>query len=299
MMGTANNHAMDWGHAGALATIRKLNAAGIRNTGVGKDLSEARKPVYHNATGGRTALVACASTYPAGALASRGNDSSPGRPGLSPVRFRTTGTAPNTTTSVDPRDLREIVDSVKEAKQNADFVVVSCHTHEGGAGNRLNPPEFLRELARACVDAGTDVFLGHGPHVLRGVELYNRRPIFYSLGAFIFRARETRHQPEEAYQNCQIESRNPLDYFARVSRGWDADTEFWESVIPQIEFQQGKVTGVTLTPTVIQHDAPVSWGMPALADAQRSESILARVKRLSEAFGTTLNIDGSIGRLAL
>lgn len=43
----------------------------------------------------------------------------------------------------------------------------------------------LRRFARAVIDAGADAVVGHGPHVLRGIEFYNGRPIAYSLGNFV------------------------------------------------------------------------------------------------------------------
>ena len=48
------------------------------------------------------------------------------------------------------------------------------------------PADFIPIFARAVIDAGADVFVGHGPHVLRGIEIYKGKPIFYSLSNFIF-----------------------------------------------------------------------------------------------------------------
>ena len=42
------------------------------------------------------------------------------------------------------------------------------------------------EAAHWAIDQGADLFAGHGPHFLRGIEIYKNRPIFYSLGNFIF-----------------------------------------------------------------------------------------------------------------
>ena len=294
MVGTANNHAMDWGPDGLLATTRKLTAAGIQHSGSGADLSQARKPAYYDGPGGRTALIACTSTYWPGALASHGNADIPGRPGVNPVRFRTDGNI----TVVDPRDLAEICAAVTDARAAADIVLVSCHTHED-SGDRLIPPAFLTQLAHACVDAGTHGFFSHGPHVLRGIEMYRNAPIFYSLGAFIFRARNTQPLPEELYENCGMTGRDPLEFFAKTSRGWDEDAQFWQSVIARLEVDQGRVTAVNLIPTAIQHDAAQTYGLPELAEGVRGQEILARMQKLSASFGTVLDIDGGVGKVRL
>ena len=60
---------------------------------------------------------------------------------------------------------------VKNAAGLADYTIVTIHAHEGGK-DRFLPADFLVTFARAMVDAGADLFVGHGPHVLRGIELY-------------------------------------------------------------------------------------------------------------------------------
>lgn len=85
-----------------------------------------------------------------------------------------------------------IVDSVRSL---VDVLVVTFHGGREGAAAVRTPagPEFLgkeprgnlRRWARAVLDAGADAVVGHGPHVLRGVEFYRGKPIFYSLGNFL------------------------------------------------------------------------------------------------------------------
>ncbi|HEX7784441.1 MAG TPA: CapA family protein [Sphingobium sp.] len=298
MLGTANNHAWDWGPDGIMATIRKLTAAGLRPTGTGKDLAAARNPSFCTVKGVRVALIACASTFWTGTLASSSSAQIPGRPGVNPLRFRMIGEGDGAQSSVDPADLKDLTAVVRSARAEADIVLISCHTHES-EGDRTNPPAFLRQFARACIDAGASAFFSHGPHVLRGIDLYRGVPIFYSLGAFIFRAREMRAQPEEAYDVCGIAERTPEAYFKHISKGWDEDSEFWESVIAQVEIRAGGVVGVTLTPTIIQHAGAENWGMPALADETRGRAILARLQRLSDSFGTKIMVSGTTGQLQL
>ena len=95
------------------------------------------------------------------------------------------GPKPGTRTEPNKQDVEEIARVVKSASALADIVIVSLHCHESGA-NRSVPADFIPIFAKAVIDAGADVFVGHGPHVLRGIEIYKGKPIFYSLSNFIF-----------------------------------------------------------------------------------------------------------------
>jgi poly-gamma-glutamate capsule biosynthesis protein CapA/YwtB (metallophosphatase superfamily) len=338
MMSLANNHSLDYGPAGMLATLKKVAAAGIAHAGTGRNLEDARAPAYYDSPAGRVALVACASTIRLGSYASSGNGEIPGRPGVSPLRVRTTyrvegaqiealrkiqgdlfpggrrslveparseglnfldnqfvaGSPPDVMTSPDPRDLAEIVASVRRARRNADCVLVSIHAHEGHR-NREDPATFLREFAHACVDAGASAFVGHGPHVLRGIEIYKGRPIFYSLGNFIFAAEGMRQIPKEIFETCGISGNDPSDFFDKAMHGF-ADAAYWESVVAQVGFERGELREIKLYPTVLQQELPrAERGMPVRANAAQSRTILGRLVKLSEPFGTKLEQAGDVG----
>src|SRR5215211_6973511 len=81
-------------------------------------------------------------------------------------------------------DVAEVAAVVRNAAALSDYVIISIHAHEGGGGTA--PAEFVTNFAHAMIDAGAAVFVGHGPHYLRGIEVYRGKPIFYSLGDFIF-----------------------------------------------------------------------------------------------------------------
>jgi len=59
----------------------------------------------------------------------------------------------------------------------ADLVLVTHNGHESDGSDRYKPAKFIETYARACIDAGADAFLGHGPHLLRGIEIYKGKPI--------------------------------------------------------------------------------------------------------------------------
>lgn len=89
MVSRANNHAMDYGGEGLLASSRILDQAGLVHAGVGAHLAQARAPAYLDTPHGRVALISCASTFPPHAVAGAQRADSMGRAGLSPLRFQT------------------------------------------------------------------------------------------------------------------------------------------------------------------------------------------------------------------
>ncbi len=79
-------------------------------------------------------------------------------------------------------DLEALRHDVRAAKVQADFVALSIHW-----GIHFVPSEiadYQRDVAHAAIDDGADAILGHHPHILKGIEVYKGRPIFYSLGNF-------------------------------------------------------------------------------------------------------------------
>ncbi len=77
-------------------------------------------------------------------------------------------------TKANKKDLDELVAEVRNARQQADWVMVSIHAHESATpAERGKPAQFTVEFAHAMIDAGADMMVAHGPHVLRGIEVYN------------------------------------------------------------------------------------------------------------------------------
>ncbi|GIS80846.1 MAG: hypothetical protein CM1200mP14_24120 [Gammaproteobacteria bacterium] len=89
-------------------------------------------------------------------------------------------------------DLGEILYGIRAAKIDSDFVIATIHAHNPGNWSD-EAPGFLEELARSAIDSGADQFVGHGPHQLRGIEIYQGKPIFYSLGNFFFQVELQSH----------------------------------------------------------------------------------------------------------
>ena len=90
----------------------------------------------------------------------------------------------------------------------AAWVVVSLHAHEQGATKEA-PAGFIGVFARRMIDEGADVVVGHGPHLLRGMEIYRGKPIFYSLGNFVGQNELTYKLPSDSYETFRVDPATP------------------------------------------------------------------------------------------
>ncbi|MCR4300276.1 MAG: CapA family protein [Sulfuricaulis sp.] len=155
----ANNHTLDYGPEGLVDTRAALDKAGIGYVGAGRNLAEARQPLYMVADGVTVAFLAYSLTFPQEFWA--GSDRS--------------GTAFG--------HERHVRADVAAARAQADIVMVSFHWGQEG---KTELRDYQVELARVAIDSGASAVLGHHPHILQGVERYNHGVILYSLGNFAF-----------------------------------------------------------------------------------------------------------------
>lgn len=202
------------------------------------------------------------------------------------------------------RDLEDNLKWIRDARRMADWVLVSFHCHENG-GTRDDPPEFLKAVARACIEEGADAFLGHGPHVTRGVEIYCGKPIFYSLGNFIFQNETVRWQPSFNYDLVGLNyNSTPADFFdarsANDTRGFPSESIYWESVVARCKYKNKMLTEVTLHPIDIGYGrSRAQRGRPLIADGDLSHKALNRMQRLSKDFGTSVVVSNNVGVISI
>ena len=179
--------------------------------------------------------------------------------------------------ALDQEDRDRNLKAVRDAAREADFVIVYVHHHYWESSWEL-PPVWLQEFARQCIDAGGNAFVSHGVPMLQGIEIYQRRPIFYSLGNFIF------HTGKKAA-------------YARDS--------IWQSVVASCEFDdEGRLITVELTPISLGghgalQDHDLSRDVPHRVDGEYGEGILARLAGLSLPFRTRIDIEDARGRVVI
>jgi poly-gamma-glutamate synthesis protein (capsule biosynthesis protein) len=207
-------------------------------------------------------------------------------------------------TQPNSRDLEGNLKWVREAKRQADWVLVSAHSHEYG-DEREQPPAFLVAFARGCIDAGADMFIGHGPHFVKGIEIYQGRPILYSIGNFILQNEQLLRLPAEFYDRFGLDSTaTPGQGFdarsANDTRGFPAESVWWESVVVACEFRGGQLGALRLHPIDLGYKQPRSRrGRPVLAGRELATTILERMQRLSKPFGTEIAVKDGVGSIRL
>jgi poly-gamma-glutamate synthesis protein (capsule biosynthesis protein) len=178
------------------------------------------------------------------------------------------------TYELQPDDRSGILKAIRAGKEGADLAVYSIHADSGGQEfdvdpAMLHPADFLTPLFHDAVDAGADVVLTHGPHVLRGVEIYKGKPIFYGLGSLFF------------------------------VLGTDFRPEWYDSVVAAIEFKKAQVSEIRLYPITLgsasESRTRDEQGIPHLARGADAARILGALQKQSAVFGTRIVIQKDIG----
>lgn len=206
-------------------------------------------------------------------------------------KFRRSETNGYSTTS-DKTDLERNLHAVRDAKRQADIVIVSVHGHQFKGNDKHNTPDFVSEFAKAVIDNGADIVVCHGPHVMRGIEEYNGGLVFHGLGNFILQHESMTWLPEEQYNKLGLgrsDVEGVADFFNRRSKnktkGLFADDKTWISIVPSIIWN-GKTLRTEIYPIEITKGK--NYGLPLLS--HRCE-ILEELQKLSKAYDYSFEID--------
>jgi poly-gamma-glutamate synthesis protein (capsule biosynthesis protein) len=302
LLSLSGNHAFDLKATGVQNTIREADSRKIVHAGTGNNLADAAAPGYLHTSKGTIALIASAS-----GLIGPGASATADRPGVNELRVEA-GDKENEATvdlpgapanTPNPEDSQRILQSIRDARQHADLVIVYQHNHvfsnhafstvfTEGLEERLAPNDWLRKWTHAEVDAGADIIVMHGAPLLHGVEIYHGRPIFYDLGNFIYNVPPTLTYIDE-----------PMN---------------WESVVAYVHFQGKKLQSISFRPIALnnvgegQPDIHSEYtnnqfldtrGLPSPVTGARAGYILRRLADASKPFGTTVEVKGDTAEVNL
>ena len=212
----ANNHTPNFGEQGLIDTFDYLKKVGIQYVGAGRNEQEANQAVYMEVKGIKFAFLA----------------------------YNDTDVVPDSYEANDTRAgtafmrIDKMSESVKEAKQKADFVIISMHS---GKEYIAKPNVSQINFSHAAIDAGADMVIGHHPHVVQVMEKYKGKFIFYSLGNFVF------DQP------------------------WSQATK--EGLTTKIYFTKNGISKISFLPIIIEN-----YSQPRAADNDEAEKILQRLE---------------------
>ena len=155
-----NNHTSDYGQAGLDETVETLRDHGLAYVGAGSSAEEAYRPLFLEVKGPRLALLSYAMSS-----------------------FKQVPWEMPPDTHVAYAEVSVIQEAVRQARQQADVVIVNLHA---GIEYARTPSDEQRMLAYAAADAGADLVIGHEPHVVQNTEVRGDCLIAWSLGDFVF-----------------------------------------------------------------------------------------------------------------
>lgn len=176
---------------------------------------------------------------------------------------------------IDTDDLGRNLAAITAAA-NSDCLVVAYLHHHHWASDWHQVPGWVGSVARQCIDAGAHMFVSHGAPVLQPLEIYQGKPIFYSLGNFVFHIRPGKSK-------------------------WTA-REVWESVIGLCSFNDmGLLTGIAFHPVLIggteglKNESLDERIAPEIATGEDGQRILRRFQQQCAQFGTAIRISEDVG----
>jgi poly-gamma-glutamate capsule biosynthesis protein CapA/YwtB (metallophosphatase superfamily) len=184
VMSFAANHAMDYGWEGFYDTLNILKKNNIPVVGAGKNIEEARKPVILERNEVRVGFLAYLSVALPGYCADFD------RPGCVPLRASHyyepidifPGTPPRIVSQLFPEDRLAMEEDIKKLRPQVDILVVNQHC--GVIALRGVVAMYQKEAGRAAIDAGADLVLQHHQGILKGIEMYKEKAIFYGINRF-------------------------------------------------------------------------------------------------------------------
>jgi poly-gamma-glutamate capsule biosynthesis protein CapA/YwtB (metallophosphatase superfamily) len=302
LLSLSGNHAFDLKVKGIQNTLREADSRKIVHAGTGNTVAEAVAPGYLHTPKGTIALIASAS-----GLIAPGGSATADRPGVNELRVEA-GDMENEATqdlpgapgnTPNPEDSRRILQSIRDARQHADLVIVYQHNHvfsnhsfttifTEGLPERLAPNDWLKKWTHEEVDAGADIIVMHGAPLLHGVEIYHGRPIFYDLGNFIYNLTPTLTYIDE-----------PMN---------------WESAVAYVQFQGKNLQSVSFRAIALNNVGegqpdihnPLTnnqfldtRGLPSPLTGARAGYVLQRLADMSKPFGTTLEVKGDVAEIKL
>ncbi len=209
--------------------------------------------------------------------------------------------------TMNREDLKEILRSIRNGKQQANFLIATIHTHEDTSSLVMPflseyPADFLVDLAHQAIDNGADMFVGTGIHALRSIEIYKGKPIFYGLAQFVY-------QLNLGAVGLQRWRAQGLDPYGADKTDAELNWEVWadprqtrmgqdnmESVLAECRFDGGRLVEVRLHPIDLGLSSPLSdKGIPRAASPDVAKRIFERLQRISQPYGTTIAVEGNVG----
>jgi len=290
LVSMANNHALDFGPDGLRDCLKALDHAQITHAGAGLTLAAAHQPGTTDVQSRKTSFALLSYMRYWTAKYRCADPAGPCLATINPAEILVAKEGGKVEAVEGPveADVKAMEDDIVLAKRHNDVVIVALHNHDVSHarvnGIQDHTPKNDEIMFRRAIDAGADIVLGTGPHVLRGIEIYNGKPIFYSLGDFIYQYRTPDVIPIDLIHQRDSEIERP----ANVSV-WDRrDTpQTMEGILVRLTLNGERIRRAELIPVSIDDEGPL-YGVPRLASTERAKEIIERVEKLSASYKTTI-----------
>lgn len=198
-------------------------------------------------------------------------------------------------TRVNEVDMVRTEKAIADAKLNHMYAITMIHSHQFKGRREEEVDYFIEEYAHRCIDAGADAVVGAGNHLLKGIEIYKGKPIFYCLGNFIFTTDYTSKTPADMMEMLGF----PLSMtgaevvkkrIAKGSASMERSQVFYLSVVPKWTMEKGVLKEIKLLPIELGlHEPKGLKGFPSPINPQL---IFDTLQELSAPYGTELKING-------
>ena len=200
---------------------------------------------------------------------------------------------------IEKSDIERVKKAIFEAKLQADYIIVSVHSHQIAGDKKENPSKFLVDFAHTCIDEGANAVIGHGPHLLRPIEIYKNSPIFYSLGDFVLELYSVEYAPAEFFARYNMPINSTVHELLKkrskdFTVGLMTDKRMFMSVIPIWETEGTDITSLKLVPIMLSMNGNRSEeGLPRIASP---DEIIGYLAPMCEPYGVTLSLsaDGNL-----
>lgn len=220
----ANNHSMNFGAQGMRDTLTALDTRKIRHFGIGENLPSARQPVILEAQHRKIAFL--------------------GYDGITGTTYGATESSAGTC----PLDADLMAEDIAAARRKADIVIPFVHW---GIEYQLVPSASQQQIARTAIDAGADMVVGSHCHWVQGMEIYEGKPIIYSLANFVF------------------------------DQDWSLETK--QGLIMHLVFRENRLVAIRFVPVLIEN-----FYRPRIVDGTQKTQILNRIWESTDLIRATL-----------
>ena len=290
LVSMANNHALDFGPEGLADCLKALDHASITHAGAGLTLDAAHSPGTMTPQSQKTSF-AMLSYMRYWTMKYRSRDGgSPSLATIDPAEILVAGDAGKVEAveGLLAGDVGRMEDDIAMARRHSDVVMVALHNHDvshsRAYGIQDTTPANDQVMYHRAIDAGADMVIGSGPHVLRAIEFYKGKPIFFSLSNFIYQYRTPDKIPVDLIHQRDSEIARPTNVSV-----WDRrdPPQIFEGVMLRLTVNQAKLKRIELIPFTIDDEGPL-YGVPRLAGDQRGKEIIDTLRRLSLPAGTRI-----------